>query len=26
VADDLADYFRDRGHRVSVNHRDVDRD
>ncbi len=26
VADDLADYFRERGHRVSVNHRDVDRD
>ncbi len=26
VADDLADYFREHGHRVSVNHRDVDRD
>jgi UPF0042 nucleotide-binding protein len=26
VADDLADYFREQGHRVSVNHRDVDRD
>jgi UPF0042 nucleotide-binding protein len=26
VADDLADYFGDRGHRVSVIHRDVDRD
>jgi UPF0042 nucleotide-binding protein len=26
VADDLAEYFRERGHRVSVNHRDVDRD
>ena len=26
VAEDLADYFREHGHRVSVNHRDVDRD
>jgi UPF0042 nucleotide-binding protein len=26
VAEDLADYFRERGHRVSVSHRDVDRD
>jgi RNase adapter protein RapZ len=26
VAEDAADYFRERGHRVSVNHRDVDRD
>ncbi len=26
VADDLAEYFRERGHRVSVDHRDVDRD
>jgi UPF0042 nucleotide-binding protein len=26
VADDLADYFGERGHRVSVTHRDVDRD
>jgi UPF0042 nucleotide-binding protein len=26
VSEDLADYFRERGHRVSVNHRDVDRD
>jgi UPF0042 nucleotide-binding protein len=26
VADDIADYFRERGHRVSVNHRDLDRD
>ena len=26
VADDLADYFRERGHRVSVDHRDIDRD
>ena len=26
VGDDLADYFRERGHRVSVDHRDIDRD
>jgi RNase adapter protein RapZ len=26
VADDLADYFREHGHRVSVIHRDIDRD
>ena len=26
VADDLAEYFRERGHRVSVDHRDIDRD
>jgi RNase adapter protein RapZ len=26
VSDDLADYFRERGHRVSVDHRDIDRD
>jgi UPF0042 nucleotide-binding protein len=26
VAEDLADYFREHGHRVSVTHRDVDRD
>jgi RNase adapter protein RapZ len=26
VASDLADYFRERGHRVSVDYRDVDRD
>lgn len=26
VADDLADYFKERGHRVTVSHRDVDRD
>jgi UPF0042 nucleotide-binding protein len=26
VADDLADYFDERGHRVTVSHRDVDRD
>ena len=26
VVDDLADYFRERGHRVSVDHRDIDRD
>jgi UPF0042 nucleotide-binding protein len=26
VADDIVDYFRERGHRVSVNHRDLDRD
>jgi RNase adapter protein RapZ len=26
VAEDLAAYFRERGHRVSVNHRDVDHD
>jgi len=26
VANDLADYFRERGHRVSVDYRDVDRD
>jgi RNase adapter protein RapZ len=26
VAEDVGDYFRERGHRVSVNHRDVDRD
>jgi UPF0042 nucleotide-binding protein len=26
VADDLADYFGEHGHRVSVTHRDVDRD
>jgi UPF0042 nucleotide-binding protein len=26
VADDLADYFKERGHRVAVSHRDVDRD
>lgn len=26
VAEDLADHFRERGHRVSVSHRDVDRD
>jgi UPF0042 nucleotide-binding protein len=26
VADDLADWFRERGHRVSVSHRDIDRD
>ena len=26
VADDLADYFEERGHRVTVSHRDVDRD
>jgi UPF0042 nucleotide-binding protein len=26
VADDLAGYFRERGHRVSVSHRDVDHD
>ena len=26
VGDDLADYFRERGHRVSVEHRDIDRD
>jgi UPF0042 nucleotide-binding protein len=26
VAEDLADHFRERGHRVSVNHRDVDHD
>jgi RNase adapter protein RapZ len=26
VANDLADYFRERGHRVSVEYRDVDRD
>lgn len=26
VADDLSEYFRERGHRVSVNHRDIDRD
>jgi len=26
VGEDLADYFRERGHRVSLSHRDVDRD
>jgi RNase adapter protein RapZ len=26
VADDLADYFKERGHRVTVSHRDIDRD
>jgi UPF0042 nucleotide-binding protein len=26
VADDLADYFKERGHRVSVDRRDIDRD
>jgi UPF0042 nucleotide-binding protein len=26
VASDLADYFKERGHRVSVDYRDVDRD
>jgi RNase adapter protein RapZ len=26
VGDDLADYFRERGHRVSIDHRDIDRD
>jgi RNase adapter protein RapZ len=26
VGEDLATYFRERGHRVSVNHRDIDRD
>ena len=26
VGDDLSDYFRERGHRVSVDHRDIDRD
>jgi len=26
VADDLADYFREHGHRVSVDYRDIDRD
>jgi RNase adapter protein RapZ len=26
AADELGEYFRERGHRVSVNHRDIDRD
>jgi RNase adapter protein RapZ len=26
VGEDIADYFRERGHRVSVNHRDIDHD
>ena len=26
VAEDLAEYFREHGHRVSLDHRDVDRD